>query len=370
MKRFFKNFFPLFVLSATILFLGMRIIQSILPNRENTLYRVSPILSRATSLIKKEYVEEVDPAKVFEGAYSGALETIDPISSYLTPEELNKLKKVDNKDAGDIGIFAVKRGGVYQVVGVIENSPAEKAGIKIGDILSGIDGKSALLKGFHQLRISMKGEPGTKVELRWIREHDKMNSQIERATLYLSQWKVIDSTPNSIFIRIYSFYPSLAESLKNFISEQKKFGLNKIIIDLRNCWEGRFEEGLELANLFTSNGKLILLGKDGKKEEITLKRKPDFEDIQLNIIIGKGTFGPAEIFAYLIKLAKRGTIYGEQTLGLTSIQQIFNLSNGSGIIFKTKDILTPTGEFFYKEGVIPDKKVNITQEFLKELIKS
>lgn len=370
MNRLLKNLFPAFVFSALVLFFGMRIIHSIIPSRENTLYKISPLLSRATSLIKKEYVEEVNPSEVFEGAYSGALETIDPISSYLNPEELKKFKKVDSKESGDIGVFAVKRGGVYQVVGIMENSPAEKAGIKVGDILSGIDGKSALLKSFHQLRVSLKGEPGTKVEVRWIREQKKMKSEIERVPLYSSQWRVMDSSPGSFLIRIYSFYPSLTESIKDFLWEQKKFGLKKIIFDLRNCWDGTLEEGLELANIFTRDGRIITAGKDGKREEITLKKKPDFEDIQLEIIVGRGTFGPAEIFAHIIKSAKRGIIYGEQTLGLSSIQQIFNLSNGSAIIFKTKEILSPSGDFFYKEGVVPDKRVNVTQEFLKELIKS
>ncbi len=368
MKRFFSKFLPILVLSATLLFLGTRLIQSILPSSENTLYKTSPILSRALSIIKKEYVEEVDPNKIFEGAYQGALETIDPISSYLKPEELKKLKKFDSREAGDIGIFAIKRGGVYQVTGLIENSPAEKAGIKIGDILSGIDGTSALLRSFHQLRISLKGEPGTKVDLRWVREHEKKHSEIVRAILYEPQWKIIDSSPDTFLLRIYSFYPSLSDSIKNFISEQKRFGLKRIIFDLRNCWDGNFEEGLKLANLFTKEEKVTFQGKEGKKEEIMLKDKPYFEDVQLNLIVGKGTFGPAEIFSYLIKSSKRGIIYGEQTLGITSIQQIFYLSNGSAVIFKVKEILSPSGNLFYKEGIVPDKKVYITDEFLKELI--
>ncbi len=370
MKRFLSKFFPVFIISATLLFLGTKLIQSILPSSENTLYKVSPILSRALSLIKKEYVEEVDPVKVFEGAYLGALETIEPLASYLKPEELKKLRQFENKSAGDIGIFSIKRGGVFQVIGIIENSPADKAGIKFGDILSGIDGESALLKSFHQLRISLKGEPGTKVKIRWIRELDKKESEIIRAAIYEQQWKVIDSSPNICLIRVYSFFPFLSESIKNFILQQKKFGLKKIIFDLRNCWEGTFEEGLELANLFTNEAKIIAQGKDGKKEEINLKRKPYFEDIKLEILVGKGTFGPAEIFSYLIKSSKRGTIYGEKTLGLTSIQQIFSLSNGSAIIFKTKEILSPSGAPFYQEGIVPDKIININEDFLKDITKS
>ncbi len=370
MKKFLSKFFPVFILLAALLFLGTRLIQSILPSSENTLYKTSPILSRAISLIKKEYVEEVAPEKVFEGAYQGALETIDPLASYLKPEELKKLKQLENKLAGDIGVFAIKRGGVFQVIGTIENSPADKAGIKVGDILSGIDRNSALLKSFHQLRISLKGEPGAKVDIRWIKDHDKKQSEILRASIYEQQWRVVDSSPNSCLIRVYSFYPSLSESIKTLLLEQKKFGLKKIIFDLRNCWEGLFEEGLELANLFTKDGKITIQRKDGKKEEITLKKKPDFEDIKLELLVGKGTFGPAEIFSYLIKSTKRGIIYGEQTLGLTSIQQVFNLSNGSAIIFKTKEILSPSGAPFDQEGIVPDKKVTITEDFLKELVKS
>lgn len=367
MKSFFSKLLLIFLLSSALLFLGTRLIQSIIPSSENILYKTSPILSRAISLIKKEYVEEVDPVKLFESAYQGALETIDPISSYLKPEEVKKLKKLDNKEAGDIGIFAVKKGGVYQVIGIIENSPAEKAGVKLGDIISGIDGSSALLKSFHQFRISLKGNPGSEVYLRWIRNQQKMNFKILRASIYNPQWKVIDSSASCCLIRIYSVYSTLSESIKNFILEQKRFGLKKIIMDLRNCWDGTLEEGLELANLFT-NGKIPIQSKDGKKEEISLKKKPDFEDIQLDLIVGKGTFGPAEILAYLVKSSKKGIIYGEQTLGLTSIQQIFYLSNDSAVILKVKEILSPSGNLFYKEGIIPDKKVNITEEFLKKLI--
>lgn len=368
MKSFFSKLLPIFLFSSALLFLGTRLIQSIIPSSENILYKTSPILSRAISLIKKEYVEEVDPVKLFESAYQGALETIDPISSYLKPEEVKKLKKLDNKEAGDIGIFAVKKGGVYQVIGIIENSPAEKAGVKLGDIISGIDGSSALLKSFHQFRISLKGNPDSEVYLRWIRNQQKMNSKILRASIYNPQWKVIDSSASCCLIRIYSVYSTLSESIKNFILEQKRFGLKKIIMDLRNCWDGTLEEGLELANLFTKDGKIPIQSKDGKKEEISLKKKPDFEDIQLDLIVGKGTFGPAEILAYLVKSSKKGIIYGEQTLGLTSIQQIFYLSNDSAVTFKVKEILSPSGNLFYKEGIIPDKKVNITEEFLKKLI--
>lgn len=369
MKRFLSKFFPFFILSATLLFLGTRIIQSLLPSSEDTLYKTSPILSRALSIIKKEYVEEVDPKKVFEGAYLGALETLDPISSYLNPEELKRLKQFDSKNAGDIGIFAIKRGGVFQVIGIIENSPAEKSGIKVGDILSGIDGSSALLKSFHQLRVSLKGEPGTKVNLRWIRDHNRNNLDIVRASIYEPQWKVIDSSSDSFIIRIYSIYPSLSESIKSFILQQKKFGLKKIILDIRNCWDGNFDEGLELANLFTKDWKITVQRKDGKKEEIVPKKRPDFEEIHLSSIIGKGTFGPAEIFAYIIKYSGRGTLYGEKTLGLTSIQQIFNLSDGSAIILKTREILTPSGVPLSQEGIVPDEKVNITDEFFKKIIK-
>ncbi len=369
MKRFFSKILPVSVFSFSILFLGTKLIKSILTSEE-TLYKISPIFSKALSIVKKEYVEETDPKKIFEGAQLGVLESLDPISSYLNPEELKKLKNFDNKDSGDIGIFAIKRRGIYQVLGVMENSPAQRAGVKVGDILSGINGESALLKTFHQLRLSFKGEKGTLVDLRWIRNQKKMNGRIEREAIYDPQWKVIDYTPSSQLISIKSIYPSFSESLKSYLLEQKKRGLRKVVFDLRNCWDGSMDEGLELAKLFIKEGKITFQAKGERKEEILLKNRAEFQGIKLELIIGKGTFGASEIFTLLVKSTNRGKIYGERTTGLTSFQQIFNLSNGSALLLKTKDIILSEGKLLFQEGIIPDKNVDITETLLKEILKN
>ncbi|MGQ9618997.1 MAG: S41 family peptidase, partial [Candidatus Aminicenantia bacterium] len=339
-------------------------------SHEETLYKVSPIFSKSLSIIKNEYVEEIEPEKLFEGAYQGILEALDPISSYLNKDEVKRLSELENKNSGDIGIFAVKRGGLYQVLGLLEDSPAERVGIKVGDILSGIDNTSALFKSYYQLRLSLKGEPKTKVSLRWIRNMEKFKADIEREIIYDPQWKVVYSTKDSLLIRIKSIYPPLSEELKKYISEQINTGLKKVIFDIRNCWDGKIEEGIELANLFIRGGKIVLQKKEGKNDEILLKKAPVFEDLKLELVSGRGTFGSAEIFTYLVKSSKRGKIHGEQTLGLTSFQQFFSLSNGCGFILKTKEIINPSGKPLISEGLIPDNKVNVTSDFLKELVKN
>jgi len=328
------------------------------------------LLGTIIRLIKSDYIEEAEPAKTMEGAFRGMIHSLDMLSSYLDRENTRKFIQPQKTSFKDVGIILFKRYGFFPlVVGVVENSPAEKGGIKIGDSVSALDDQSTLLWGLVETNLYLKNKDPKPVKIRIIRENSTQEIKLERAALYSHPFSFSPQKETSGILKIHHFFPPLTEEVKQRLLPQIKNWKKPLILDLRNCHEGDFEEAGSLINLFL---KAENIGYFKKKEDtrdiLSLPKDAELENLPLIVWVNQGTVGPAELVAGVLKSSKRAKIIGIQTPGLVAKQDLFSLANGDALLLTTGTFYLASGEELWGRGVAVDAKVETSEPTQKSYL--
>ncbi|MEW6455680.1 MAG: S41 family peptidase [Acidobacteriota bacterium] len=320
-------------------------------------YKNLYLLSKVISYVKNEYIEEVNPIEVMRGAYRGIMESMGPFASYLQKDEVEKYEKIKKDLFGDVGILAIKRGVFFQVIGLIDDSPAEKHNIKVGDFINEVNGMPVHNLNFWELKLELTGLPDTDVKIKIIKNHVKRPEEIvmKRKEIYKNPITFKVDEKNDIgIIKTRSLFPGTAIKFDNVLNKIYKKKIQKIVIDLRDTWEGEMKEGIEISNLFLKKKKEIFLERnDGKKEYIKSKILNKFYDVSLIMLINKATLGPGEIIPFLLKGENLVKIVGDNSGGCAYDFRLFKLEDGSGIILPVNKIGL-NSKYLSEEGVVPD----------------
>ena len=327
----------------------------------NALYEKIDLFGEVLEKIKKDYVDDVDQADVIDSAINGVLQSLDPYSAYMSPELFKEMQTDTRGEFGGLGIEIGMEAGVVKVISPIDDTPAEKAGIKAGDYIVKIGKEQVQGKSLMEAVKLMRGPVGTSIDLTVRRKNVKkpLEFKVTRKIIEVKSVnsEIIGDKKDLGYIRLKSFNEN---SDKQILMSIKKFEKNSkikgYVIDLRNNPGGLLTQAINITDFFLNDGEIV--STKGRKVAETRKffaRKGDeTKGKPLVILINNGSASASEIFAGALKDHKRAIILGESSYGKGSVQSIIPLRNGGGMRLTISKYYLPSGKSISDVGVTPD----------------
>ena len=324
-------------------------------------------------LLQESFYSEtpLEGRALMEEAIRGVLRaTGDPYARYLNEEDykVETSDRVEGEFSG-LGIVIAIKDDKLTVISPFQGSPAEKAGIKAGDVIVEIDGVPALGMSSDEAVRRMRGERGTSVTLTIQREGEEENIVVEVVRDIIKIQSVeYEMLSGSIgLIRISEFHGRTQEELKKALSSLQVAGVEGLILDLRNNPGGLLQSAVLASGMFVPRGNPLLIVEDreGKRESITNFVDPVWKG-PIVLVINKGTASGAEILAGVLRVHLGAELVGETTFGKGVVQEIFPLSHGGGVIFTVSKCLLPDGTDLNGKGLEPDILVSEEEEQIKK----
>ena len=330
-------------------------------NDEN-IYEKIDLFGEVLDKINKEYVDDIDQTEAMDAAINGVLQSLDPYSGYMSPETFKEMQTETSGKFGGLGIEVGMEAGVVKVISPIDNSPAEKVGVKAGDYIVKINGIQVQGKTLAEAVDLMRGPVGSKIEItiRRIGVKKAFVFEIVRDIIQIAsvKSKIID---NSIgYIRLTSFNENSSDQIKKKIKKFKKEKkIEKYILDLRNNPGGLLSQAIKISDFFLDNGEIVAT--NGRKKSENRKWFAKEGDIingeTLVVLINYGSASAAEIVAGALQDHKRAILIGENTYGKGSVQSIIPLKNKGAIRLTISRYYLPSGKSISRTGVTPDIEI-------------
>lgn len=322
---------------------------------------------------RDNFVEEADEKKMLEGAMNGMLGALDPHSSYLPADEFKDFNDKSHGEFGGLGIQITSDKGAIKVISPIDDTPAEKAGIKAGDYITHIDDEQVFDLTLNQAVKKMKGRPGTKVKLTIVPEDGEPKTiTLKRAIIKVKSIKSDakgDDNPSAPkgsvaagkvgYIRISDFGATTSKELREAIKELEKKKVIGYVVDVRNNPGGYLTAAIDVSDAFLDSGEIVSTrGKAKTDVERSYATKGDMTNGKpLVVLINHGSASASEIVAGAIQDNNRGIVMGSQSFGKGSVQQQKPLGDGTAIHITIARYYTPSGKSIQGEGITPDIEV-------------
>lgn len=313
--------------------------------------------------IKQDYVEPVKDDKLLEDAIRGMLTGLDPHSAYLDKEQYDELKVGTTGQFGGLGIEVGMENGFVKVIAPIDDTPAQKAGVKAGDLIIRLDEKPVKGLSLNDAVKIMRGEPGSPIVLTIVREGAEQPIKIKlvRDIIKVKSVKSRLLEEGYGYVRLSSFQAKTGESMIEAIDELKKKGkLKGLVIDLRNNPGGVLNAAVTVSDAFLDDGLIVYT--DGRVEDAKMKFSASSGDLlegaPIVVLINAGSASASEIVAGALQDHKRAIIMGEKTFGKGSVQTILPTSNGGAVKLTTARYYTPSGRSIQAEGITPDVPIS------------
>jgi carboxyl-terminal processing protease len=313
-------------------------------------------------IIKDNYYEKIDNPKMVEGAIKGMVSALDdPYTVFMNKKEFDELKTSTQGSFTGVGIYIGDKDGKIVVVAPIEDSPAEKAGIKSGDIITKVNGQEVSAKESDKAVSMMKGKAGTKVKITIYREGvGEKDIEVTREKIVFKTVKSEMLPDNIAYIRITTFDENTSKAFVSALDDMKSKGMKGLILDLRDNPGGLLDECKVVADKLLGKGTIVYtLDKDGKKE--VLESDEDKINVPLVVLTNGGTASASEIVSGAVRDHKAGTLIGTTTFGKGLVQTVIPLIDGTGIKVTTARYYTPSGECIQKKGIKPDIEVPLPE---------
>ena len=347
-------------ISTTIFFLILYSFNfNILLANETDIYKKIDLFSEVLEKINNEYVEDVSQGEAIDAARNGVLLSLDPYSSYMSPEMLEEMQTETKGEFGGLGIEVGMEAGVVKVISPIDGTPASKAGIKAGDYIIKIDGTQVQGKSLMEAVKLMRGPVGSEINLT-IRRKGKKKAFIKTIKREIIEIKSVEAKiiKNKIgYLRLKAFNENsgkqLIEIISGFEKSEKPVGY---ILDLRNNPGGLLTQAIQVTDFFLDEGEI--LSTRGRKvtenRRFFAKKGDKVNGKPLIVLINNGSASASEIVAGALKDHKRAIILGSSTYGKGSVQSIIPLNNGGGIRITISKYYLPSGKSISEVGVKPD----------------
>ncbi len=351
----------LFALFLTVVLVSVSVAQDEnITDDPKELFKQTELFADSITIISKDYVEPVTAKELIYGAMKGMMGTLDGYSEFMDPESFKEITEETKGEFGGVGIEIGMRDDVLTVIAPIEDSPAYDAGVEAGDKIVKIGEETTREMTLDDAVKRLKGEPGTEVAITVIRPDtdELLEFAIERAVIKLKSIKdarVIDG--DIAYVKLVEFQERTARDFRNTVKDLRNKGATSLVIDLRNNPGGLFESSIEVADQFLRPGAMIVYTEGRSQDlhkEYKSKKEPVFEEMDLVIIINRGSASAAEILAGAIKDNKRGILVGETSFGKGSVQTVIGLKDKSALRLTTAAYYTPSGRTIRDKGIDPD----------------
>ncbi len=328
-------------------------------------YEYLKTYSDVIDMVKKNYVDSVKDRDLVYASVKGMVESLDPHSSFLTPEMYKDMQTETKGQFGGIGIEITVKDGFPVVISAIEDTPAYKAGLKAADHIVKIDNKPTKNMSLVDVVKLIRGQKGKSVTLTVMREGFSLpkDFQVTREVIMVKSVKYRMLDDKYGYIRITQFQERTGKDLDNAVRELQKTaksGLKGILLDLRNNPGGLLDQAVEVSDKFLSDGLITYI--EGRKSEQkgrfpAHKRADDYLG-PLVVLVNEGSASGSEIVAGALQDTKRAIIVGMKTFGKGSVQTIIPLGDGSAVRLTTARYFTPSGRSIQADGINPDIAVD------------
>lgn len=330
--------------------------------RTTNVYEQLDLFGDIFERIRAQYVEEVDESDLIEAAINGMLTSLDPHSSYLSPEDAAAMRVQTRGEFGGLGIEVTQEDGFVKVVSPIDDTPADEAGIEAGDFVTHVDGESVLGLTLDEAVELMRGPVGSEIVITVVREGEAepFDVTIVRDTIKLTAVRA-RTEQQSVVLRVTTFndqtYKNLEKGLKEQIDEAGGAdNVNGIVLDLRNNPGGLLTQAIKVSDAFLEKGEIVSTRgrelQDGERFNATAGDLADGKPIV--VLINGGSASASEIVAGALQDHRRAIVVGTKSFGKGSVQTVMPLRGDGAMRLTTARYYTPSGRSIQALGVSPD----------------
>ncbi|GAA6160265.1 S41 family peptidase [Ruegeria sp. HU-ET01832] len=312
--------------------------------------------------IRAQYVEEVDSEDLIEAAIDGMLTSLDPHSSYLSPNDAEQMRVQTRGEFGGLGIEVTQEEGFVKVVSPIDGTPADEAGIEAGDFITHVDGESILGLTLDKAVDLMRGPVGSEIVITVVREGEQepFDVTIVRDTIKLTAVRA-RTEGTSVVLRVTTFNDQTFPNLQAGLDEQiKEIGgidkVNGVVLDLRNNPGGLLTQAIKVSDAFLNEGEIVSTrGRDpGEGERFNATAGDLAEGKPIVVLINGGSASASEIVAGALQDHRRAIVVGTKSFGKGSVQTVMPLRGDGAMRLTTSRYYTPSGRSIQALGVSPD----------------
>lgn len=315
--------------------------------------------------IQNDYVDVPDLGKVRDGALRGLVGGLDPYSSYLTAEQVKDFQAKKQNTLAGIGAEFSQVSSYLYVISVVKDSPADKAGLKAGDVVEYIEQKATRDISLYNARQLLFGEAGSKINLRILRAGAKPQTlSVTRGAYKIPMPEARMEAGKVGVLKVYSLEKGEAKNIKAKVQELMKQGVQKIVLDLRGVAAGDLNEAVEVANIFIKDGTLAqVIGRENKvQQSFDADPSKHLFNGQVATLIDLATAGAGEVVASAMLDRKRGEVVGERSFGAGTEQKLLPLRSGDGLLLTVAKWASANGNPFLADdrqssGVKPSVEV-------------
>lgn len=338
------------------------------------------LLWKTMELLDQKYIDKpADQQKMLYGAVSGAVASLgDPYTVFMPPRELTNFKTQLAGSFGGIGAEVGQKNGNIVIIAPLDESPAEKAGVKAGDIVAAVNGEITSGWTVDQAVEKIRGPKGTDVTITFVREGlgKPLEVKITRDTIVIKsvkwEFKEVDSNGSKKKIAVISineFGDNTVPLFNQAIQESLSNNVDGIVIDLRNNPGGYLQSAVDLASNWLKKGELVVTEahSDGSKKTYNANNSnPRFAGMKTVVLINGGSASASEILAGALKDHGMAKLIGEKSFGKGSVQELTDLPGGSALKVTIAKWLTPSGASINKNGLMPEIEIKLTEENTKD----
>ena len=314
--------------------------------------------------VKQDYVEPVKDKELLENAIRGMLSNLDPHSAFLDAEAFQDLQIGTSGEFGGLGIEVGQEDGFLKVIAPIDDTPAQRAGIRAGDLIIRLDDASVKGMSLSDAIQRMRGKPNTAITLTIVREGVRKPLKIKliREVIQVKSVKSRLLEPGFGYLRITQFQAKTAQNLRQALQEveqQNQGPLRGVVLDLRNNPGGVLNGAVDVADDFLEDGAIVQTKGRGNGSDQSFKATPGdlLKGVPLVVLVNGGSASASEIVAGALQDHHRALILGERTFGKGSVQTILPLGNGTAVKLTTARYYTPNGRSIQAQGIEPDIKL-------------
>ncbi|TCJ15656.1 S41 family peptidase [Rubrobacter taiwanensis] len=323
----------------------------------------------AWEAVREDYVDRsrLDPREQTYGAIRGMLESLgdEGHTRFLTPEEARANRDELAGEYVGVGIQVEDRDGRVVVSAPIDGSPADEAGIRPGDVIVAVDGRSVRDMELNRVVELIRGPEDTGLRLTVERGGREFTFPLDRTEIRVpaASWLMIPGTDAAV-LRLAAFSAGAADEVERVMEEAEEAGAGRFILDLRNNPGGRVDQVPGIAGQFLEPGQVVYIRKDadGREHEVSVPRRAEPTRAPVVVLVNEGTASSAEILAGALQSHGRAKVVGETTFGTGTVLNEFVLEDGSAILLGVAEWLTPDGRFIREDGIEPDVRAELPEE--------